>query len=291
MKDFLFLNYSYVPNSTFIFKSFENLGYSCDFVDENSIYNFIPSHEYKIIIVYLHDDDMISHINKIINSYCKNSFLIQHDDTDSEHVQKWCERKPDLIMQRELTKDTINVYGSPIFPFHFPIHSKYNKIFQEKIYDVCFLANRTNPRREPFINYVEYLMNNDLKFLNWKVNITWREQTNNYDEFINNSKIGLHYYGNSYDSWRIWELASTKTAIIMPKLKLKSCDENNMHFDKYCAIKDDFSDLKEKILHLLANDRYKNLAEEAYIDYNLNHTPEKVFQNYFDIIKKQSKLI
>ena len=292
-KDFLFFNYSWVPNSTFIFESFQKMGYSCDFVDEDNIKTFIPQCEYKIVVLYLHEDWTIPYTNNIINNYCQNSFLIQHDDTDFQDVQIWSNRSPDLIMQREYNSDTINPYNCPIYPFHFPIFSRYEEKYQSKDIDICFIANLTNPRRIPFIYHLQHLQKTSLSHLNWHVNIT--PVTNgtyspDTQEILNRSKIGLHYFGNSYDSWRIWELASTKTAIIMPKLRNKSTMDDHMPFHHYIVMRDDFQDLEEKIISTLENNKYKEIAELAYIDYNKNHTPEKCFEKYLYIVKKESKL-
>ena len=95
------------------------------------------------------------------------------------------------------------------------------------------MASLTNPRRIPFIKHVEKLANTSLKHLNWNLQITpINVKTPNYKEIINQSKIGLHYFGNSYDSIRIWELASAKCGIIMPRLKLKSTSSEWMPFNE-----------------------------------------------------------
>jgi len=44
--------------------------------------------------------------------------------------------------------------------------------------------------------------------------------------------------------------------------------------------------LEEKILYMLKDDNYKGYAEKAFNDYNNNHTPQKCFEYYFNIIKK-----
>lgn len=291
MKDFLFFNYSWVPNSTFIFKSIESLGYSCDFVDESSISTFKPTEKYKCIILYLHENWTIPITDYLINNFFQDSFLIQHDDTDFTDVQIWGQRTPNLIMQRELIDSSRTPYpNTPIYPFHFPIPSRYDPSITEKSIDICFLGNMTNQRRAPFVNKVSELANGKLKHLNWYLDVGNKSgqttTSKKYIEVINSSKIGLHYFGNSYDSWRIWELASTKTAMISPYLKIKSITEGFMPFNDYCIIRDDFQDLEEKILYLLEKNRYAELAQSAFTNYNNNHTPEKCFEYYFNIIKK-----
>lgn len=291
MKDFLFFNYSWVQNSTFIFKSIESLGYSCDFVDESSISSFEPKEKYKCVILYLHENWTIPITDYLINNFFQDSFLIQHDDTDFTDVQIWSKKIPNLVMQRELIESSMTPYPNvPTYGFHFPITSKYDSSITEKPIDICFLGNMTNPRRAPFVNKVSELANNKFKYLKWHLDIGNKSgqtvTTKEYVEIINKSKIGLHYFGNSYDSWRIWELASSKTAIIMPKMKNISVSKYGIPFEDYCVIRDDFQDLEEKIILMIENDNYKKFAKKAFDNYNENHFPEKCFEYYFDKIKK-----
>jgi hypothetical protein len=290
-KDILFFSYSWVHNANFIFKKFESMGHKCDYVYENTIHDFKPLHNYKAIVLYLHEPNTIPITNTLIDTFYRYSYLIQHDDTDFEDVQVWSNKKPDIIMQRELTEKTRNRWNSPIFPFHFPIPSKYDEKRQEKKYDISFLASLTNERRIPFIKHVEKLANTSLSHLKWNLQITPRDvKTSNYNDIINQSKIGLHYFGNSYDSIRIWELASAKCSIIMPKLRLKSTSEDWMPFNEYLEIRDDFQDLEEKILYMLEDDRYKIYAENAYLAYNNYHNPDKCFEKYYETFIKHIKL-
>lgn len=290
-KDFLFFNYSWVANSTYIFKSIEKMGYSCDFVDEASLPFFKPEHKYKCVVLYLHEHWTIPITNHLINNFFQDSFLIQHDDTDFFDVQTWGGRVPNLVMQRELIDISKTPYpNTPTFPFHFPISSKFDPSITEKPIDICFLGNMTNPRRAPFVKKVQELANGTLKHLNWYLDIGCKSgettTSQKYIEVINSSKIGLHYFGNSYDSWRMWELASTKTAMISPHLKLKSITDKFLPFKNYCIIQDDFQDLEEKILFMMENDNYKSYAEKSFEDYNKNHTPEKCFEYYLGVIKR-----
>ena len=298
-KDFLFLNYSFVPNSTFIFQSFEKAGYSCDFVDEHTLREFRPTHKYKNVVLYLHEPHTIPITNHLIDNYFQDSFLIQHDDTDFEDVQVWSNRSPDLVMQREYTEQTKHPYSCPLYPFHFPVPTLYDGTSQEKIYDVVFVGTMTNQRRLPFIQHMVKLAQGPLKHLKWYLDVgptkfpdphPCGSPTQTYKQIVNSSKIGLHYHGNSYDALRPWELASTKTAIIMPKLRVKSTYDGYMPFKDYCMIDDDFQDLEEKIVYMLENDRYKDYAERAFENYNQNHTPEKCFDYYHNVVKKYANL-
>lgn len=294
MKDFLFFNYSWVRNSTYIFKSFEKLGYSCDFIDEASLATFVPKDKYRVVFLYLHEGWTIPITNHLINNYFQDSILIQHDDTDFEDIQHWSDRKPDLVMHREYTDQTRNPRDCFVHPMHFPILSRHNPVFAQKDIDVCFIGGMTNPRRAPFVEKIVNLARGSMSDLRWYISTASQPQdgqpSTEYAEAINRSKIGLHYFGNSYDSWRIWELASTKTAIIMPQMRNKSVKDEAMPFKEYCVIRDDFQDVEEKIRYMLDQKRYEDLAQRSFDDYNANHTPEKCFEYYLSVIKKYVSL-
>lgn len=282
-KDFIFFTYSWVKNANIYFKSFEKSGYTCDFVDEKTVHEFIPSCDYRCVVLYLHEGSTLPKTEYLINNYFKDSVLIQHDDTDHEHVQRWSTRSPDMIMQREYTKDTINPYQCPIYPFHFPIPSVYDNSVKDKIYDVCFMASMTNPRRRPFVEKLIGLAKTSMSDLVWYIDVKpINGKTPNYSEILNKSKIGIHYFGNSYDSIRIWEIASTKTALLMPKMKNLSVSEDYMPFTEYAVLDDDYSNLEESIRSLLKDDSYQIQAQKTQIEYNNNHCPEKCVEYYQD---------
>lgn len=285
MKDILFFNYDWVFNSTYIFKSFENSGYSCDFVDERNIRSFIPNCKYKVVFLYLHDSWTLPYINNILDNYLSDCYLVQHDDTDFENVQMWSNKRPNLIMQREYTENTQTPYPNiPIYPHHFPIHSIYREEYQNKEYDVCFLGAPTNSRRQFFVEKIINLSQTTLSHLKWFIKYDNNRQHDEFIKILNSSKIALNYWGNSYDAHRIWEAASAKCCIIQPQSPLKSLQKEHMYFDEYIKISPDCNDLKEKILYALENDNYKMWAEKAFIEYNNNHTPQKCFEKYFEIV-------
>lgn len=302
-KDFLFFNYSWVPNSTFYFESFAKKGHSIDIVTEKTIQTFVPEHRYKNVVLYLHEPWSLPITDYLINTYFSDAVLIQHDDTDFEDVQYWSTRVPDLVMQREYTDKTKNPRGSAMGAFHFPINSWHDPAITEKPYDLCFLANMTHPRRVLFAKKMMELMNGRLNHLVWKVNIephvntpsqfynknAFVEQKEDTKTIVNKTKIGLNDFGNSYEQWRTWEYASAGTAILMPKMKTKCVSEGFMPFSEYTIFRDDYSDLEEKILFLLENNRYLEYGRIAKEAYDNRHTPEKCFEFYYDQVMKYAK--
>ena len=294
MKDFLFLTYSW-HYSNKKFRYFEEKGHSIDIINEKTIRDFKPTEKYKNVVVYLHDD--APQLNRVLNSdACKESFLIQSDDTDWEDVQTdWTYgRSPNLIMQREYTSETKNPYTCPIYPFHFGLPSIEDTSFEKDI-DVFFVGHITNPRRIPFVNKLLEVRER-LSHLNWYLNITgdhpdfekvFGPRCPNFKEMANRSKVGLHYFGNSYDAMRIWELASCKTALIMPRLRQRVFEPEYMgSFDNYIQMKDDASDLEDRIVEAFENDKYKKVAQKCYDDYNENHSEQKVFDYYYETVLK-----
>jgi hypothetical protein len=291
MKDFLFFNYSWVWGSTTYFKYFEKMGHTIDIVDENTIFNFNPNVKYKNVVVYLHEPHQLQKINHLLNDQLSDSFLIQHDDTDEEQLQRWTLKTPDLFMHRELTDNTVISTTSPVIPFHFPMNSIYDENINEKPYDVSFIGNMTNPRRRPFVDHILKLSQTTLSHLNWYIDVDGANYkpgfaTENFRKITNQSKIGIHYFGNSYDSIRIWEILSCKTALLMPKMRSHSVDKYHMELKNYQYFNDDYSDLEEKINFLLDGDRYKDLSLKGHEEYKLNHNIDKCCEYYYNSVMK-----
>lgn len=290
MKDFLFFNYDWVPNSTYLFRGFEASGYSCDFVNEQTLHGFIPQHRYRCVIAYLHEPWHLPIINHIRRTYLHNSFWIQHDDTDEEQVQTWFDTPPDLILQREVTANTRNPYACPLYPQHFPIANIYREEHQHKELDVVFIGTPSNPRRAPFVKRLIELSQTSLKHLRWGLMYQQGKNPELNIKAINSAKIGVNFPGNSYDSWRIWEYASAGVGMIMPELPLKSVTDKHQPFDEYVRIKPDLTDLEEKIVWMLEDDRWLDWGKRARLSYLTFHKPEKCFEHYHDIMIRHAPI-
>jgi hypothetical protein len=288
MKDILFFNYHWVPNSTYIFKSLENTGYTCDFIGEEELKSFVPDCEYKVVFAYLHGPREIPIINNLLETSLKNSFFIQHDDTDSENINLWFSRSPDLIMHRELTQNTNRHYNCPIYPMHFPIPSVNDGLNRPKDIDVCFIGAPTNIRRNYFVEKlveVQKQLN-----INWAVKYSHERNIPQTMDILNRSKIVINYPGNSYDSWRIWEAASAGAALLQPKLNLDSTSKDHMFFEEYVEYNLDCSDLKEKIEWLLGENRWVEWGHRSFNAYENYHTPENCFIQYYNNIMRHAPL-
>ena len=76
----------------------------------------------------------------------------------------------------------------------------------------------------------------------------------------------------------------------MPKMRNLSVSDSEIPFKNYTIIKDDFSDLEEKILWLLEEERYKKQAQLCFDDYQENHQPDIYFEYYYNKILKYANL-
>jgi hypothetical protein len=290
MKDFLFFNYDWVPNSTYLFRCFEASGYECDFVNEQTLVNFIPQHKYRTVIAYLHEPWQLPYINHLRRTYLQDSYWIQHDDTDEQHVQHWFDDPPDLIIQREVTVHTINPYNKPLYPQHFPIADIYRAEHQNKELDVVFIGTPSNPRRAPFVHKLIELSQTSLKHLRWGLMYQQGKNPELNIRAINNAKVGVNFPGNSYDSWRIWEYASAGCGILMPELPLKSVNDKHQPFDEYVRFDPDLSDLEEKIVWMLEGENWSDWGKKARLSYLTFHKPEKCFEHYHDIVIRHAPI-
>ena len=153
-----------------------------------------------------------------------------------------------------------------------------------------FMGTPSNPRRQSFINKILDLSQNKLSHLRWFIRYQPARTPQEYLYVVNKTKIGVNYPGNSYDSWRVWELASAKVCTIQPELQMNSIKNNHMPYDEYIRIKMDHSDLEEKIVEQLENDKYKETAQKSFDEYHKNHTPEKCFEKYHEIVCKYAPI-
>jgi hypothetical protein len=289
MKDFLFLHFSWVPTASYIFHAFEKCGYTCDFVTEKDIQNWVPKCKYRVVVAYLHD--YAHYVNRIVSEWLPDAFFVQHDDTDFPNIMSYYSRSPDLVFHRELTEQSINPYACTAYPMHFPVPSLYNEQQQEeKLYDVCFLGCPNSPRRNIFIETIQRLAKEELSHLNWFIK---HEPTRNWQEFqyvVNKSRIGLNYPGNSWDSLRVWELASAGICIIAPEPQVLSIREPGIEFNQYVKIDMTCNDLADKIQWCLQDDRYKKIGHTIKESYLTNHSPEKCFERYYNRLCKHAGL-
>ena len=71
---------------------------------------------------------------------------------------------------------------------------------------------------------------------------------------------------------------------------MKSTSEGYMPFTEYETIEDNFSDLEQKILYTLENDRWKDLGEESFQAFEQRHSPDHCFNYYHNTIRKHIQI-
>jgi hypothetical protein len=171
---------------------------------------------------------------------------------------------------------------------HFPIPSVNDYEYREKDIDVCFIGAPTNQRRNYFVD--KLLEIQPQLNINWAIKYSHERNIPQTLDILNRSKIVLNYPGNSYDSWRIWEAASAGAAILQPKLPLYSTSKDYMFFDEYVEYNLDCSNLKDKILWLLEDQRWKEWGDRSLVAYDSFHQPEDCFRYYYNNIVKHAPI-
>jgi hypothetical protein len=294
LKDFVCFNFTWVWSSSTYFEYFKEKGHSVDIVTEHNYREFCEKDEfrYKNILLYLHWKEHLEVINPFINRH-PESYLIQHDDGDEQHLVYWTTRQPDLIMKRELTDATLKHTNAILYPMHFPMKSIWDPVkYPEKKYDVVFICGITNHKRTVLIEKLKALQQRKWPHLKMLFDTAGAPVTGNatdgFREAYNCAKIGIHYFGNSLDSTRIWEILSCQTALLMPRLRTRITEEPFMPFDhsSYESMADNFSDIEQKIESLLENDRWKEVAERGQREFTLHQSHDKCREYYYDCVMR-----
>lgn len=298
-KDFVFFNVSWVWSSSRYFQYFKDKGHSVDIVTEEECQEFCEKDEYnyKNIVVYIPWESHLQFIRPFIQRH-PESYLVQHDDGDEYEIQYWFHQKhPNLIMKREYLDKTVLNTPAIVYPMHFPMYSIWDPVkYAEKKYDVAFVCGITNHKRTALIEKLKELNQGRLSHLKMFFDTHGCQVTGNASEMFrdvyNSTKIGIHYFGNSLDSTRIWEILSCQTALLMPKFQNKITEAHYMPFDhsSYEILADDFSDIEQKILGLLENDRWKEVAERGQKEFLANQNHDTCCEYYYNCITRHCNL-
>jgi hypothetical protein len=293
-KDFVLFTFTWTCSSRTYFQYFKDKGHDVDIVNEHTYKEFCEKDEfnYKNIILYLHWKEQLEVINPYIMRH-PEAFLIQHDDGDEQHLVYWTPRHPSIIMKREYTENTVLQTPAIVYPMHFPMNSIWNpEKYPEKKYDVAFVCGITNHKRTALIHYLQELQKTKYKHLKFFFDTAGApvtgDATEMFREAYNCAKIGIHYFGNSRDSTRVWEIMSCQTALLMPKYRLKIAEEPYMPLDhsSYESMEDDWSDIEQKIDFLLENDNWKKVAERGQKEFQEHQSIQKSCEYYYDCVMR-----
>lgn len=307
-KDFLFLTASEEIGGGYsirMSKEFDKLGYDIDIFQDNNL-NVDTNIDYKVVFTYIPESsprNISNTVNRLLGRY-RDSFIVYYDNSDHSNFKRFFNsRLPDLILKREFVKTSVKVYENiPTYPIYFfGTKDIYNEeLNNNKIYDVCFLGNMTHERRLLFANKINDLSNNSLSHLKWKLDIKQHGQdsgknfsgwnrTEDFNSILNQSKVCLNYYGNAYDSTRTWEILSAAGCMVAPPFIHMSYED--MNFDNYIEFKEDCSDLEEKILYALENNRYSDYGKKSREEYLNKHTIEKRVAYIVNLIHKHGNVL
>jgi hypothetical protein len=269
MKDFLsFHGYSSNFNFKILCDTLIDFGYTVDRVDETNITEFPYGDQYRYILMCWHSENThYRFIKDLVKSKYSRIPIILYDDTDWNYKTMKIAQKPFMVFKRELNEKTRKIRGVPYYHMPKIVCDNYNPDI-EKIYDVSFVGSITSKSRAAFFEKIR-----QLKRENWLIHETKHAYDMPYDEYIkiiNQSKIGLSYFGNGYDTIRYWEIISCKTALLSPRVPLPI--ENDLSDEEAVFFRDDMSDLEEKIDYLLWGDRWKAFSESGYRAFITRHS-------------------
>jgi spore maturation protein CgeB len=269
MKDFLaFHGYSKNFNFKILCDTLISFGYIVDRVDETRVLNFPYGDQYRYIIMCWHSENIYyEFIKDLVKSKYTDVPMILFDDTDWNHKTMKFAKEPFVVFKRELTAKTKKIRGIPYYQMAKIVQDNYHPEI-EKIYDISFVGSVTSKSRGAFVEKIR-----QIKKEKWFIHETKHSEDMPYDEYIkiiNQSKIGLSYFGNGYDTVRYWEIISCKTALLSQMVPLPI--ENNLSKEEAVFFREDMSDLEEKIDYLLEGDRWKNYGEKGYRAFIARHS-------------------
>jgi hypothetical protein len=269
IKDFLaFHGNSLNFNFKILCDTLIDFGRSVDLVDERNATTFSYSKNYRYILSCCHSENM--HYKFIRDLVMKRYWkipVILFDDTDWNHKTMKFTKRPFMVFKRELNEKTRKISGVPYYQMSKIVCDNYHSEI-EKIYDVSFVGSITSKSRAAFFEKLK-----QIKRENWLIHETKHAYDMPYDEYIkiiNQSKIGLSYFGNGYDTIRYWEIIGCKTALLTPKIPLDIPD--NLTGEEAIFFEDDMSDIEAKIDYLLEKDRWRTFAERGYEAFQKRHS-------------------
>jgi hypothetical protein len=269
MKDFLaFHGYSSNFNFKILCDTLIDFGYTVDRVDETNIADFPYGDNYHYILMCWHSENThYRFINNLVKSKYRVIPIILYDDTDWNHKTMKIGQKPFMVFKRELKDKNRKISRVPYYQMPKIVRDNYHPEI-EKIYDVSFVGTITSKSRVALFEKLRCI-----KRENWLIHETKHAYDMPYDEYIkiiNQSRIGISYFGNGYDTIRYWEIIGCKTALLSPKVPLDIPDD--LTEQEAVFFRDDMSDLKGKIDYLLEGNRWGVFAENGYQAFITRHS-------------------
>jgi hypothetical protein len=234
---------------------------------------------------------LIPKINKESFNYCTFVFIEEEEDPGFnmhrwfvEHLKQIYD-KIDIHYKVDYIKNKVCNYDK-IYPFY--LSAPHEKIieeiksvkkFEERKYDVCFIAGNSHKNREKYFNILKKLSsgNNIIEFGAHKYSLS------EYFKIINDSKIFISVRGNGWSNTRNVEGPICGAALFSEKIEI---DIPNEYVHNENAIFFDENNLITQLEKYINSDELKILAQKS-TEYCLNnHTSIARAKQFIALSKK-----
>lgn len=164
---------------------------------------------------------------------------------------------------------------------------KFKKHTGEKEFDFSFISSPNTPYRIKFSRMLEkFALRHDLKvFLNLK------ELSNNknplipwpdYVDMVQKSKMSISLPGAGFDTFRYWEIPYYGTCLVSPYLPIEI--PHNFRDMQSSIFFSNFSQLENKILNVLKNDSWEDIAIEGHRNFKKYHSSEQRAKRFLESV-------
>ena len=199
-----------------------------------------------------------------------------------EIIKFWKEEVIGDIMRADLKKTIANVMGKLYYrnrnfkPMNLSVAShSFDKYRGEKEYDIFFITSSGSASRRYFADKVsEFAKKAGLKAFvgvtgSFYGGVPWNE----YIEKMQQSKVAIAYPGNGFDTIRYWEIPYYGSVLASPRLPIVI--ENNFKDMESAIFFSDFSEFKKKIIEVIANGYWKDIAIRGQEHFQKFHTEKE----------------
>ena len=271
------------------------------FPRKNSLDKIVPhlrKAKERLFILDGGDDWYIKKVNEISRVYFKRELMNRRvpnlkefiarrlgdrrGNSASEIINFWKDEVIGDVIRADLRKTVENLRGklypinSNFQPLNMSVASHgYEKYKGEKEYDIFFITSSGSASRRYFAEKVsEFAKKAGLKAFvgvtgSFYGGVPWNE----YIEKMQQSKVSIAYPGNGFDTIRYWEIPYYGSALASPRLPIVI--ENNFKDMDSAIFFSDFSDFKKKIMEVLSNGQWKDIAKKGQEHFQKYHTEKE----------------
>ena len=177
-----------------------------------------------------------------------------------------------------------------VIPLNLSINDhKFKKSKGEKEFDFSFIGSPNTPYRIEISRRLEKLaLRHDLKVF---LNLTELRNNKNplipwldYVDIVQKSKMSLSLPGAGFDTFRYWEIPYYGTCLVSPYLPIEI--PHNFKDMQSSIFFSSFSQLENKILKVLKNDSWEDIAMEGHRDFEKYHSSEQRAKRFLESVKQ-----